>query len=248
MPITAASKIGLRDYQEDRHVIYATDKGTLLAVMDGHGGADVAEVCNDYLSSFWDLSCKQDVDPLSTRPFDKALELTIWQLASITNEYHSGSTISLAFIPTAEDVVYMATLGDSPVIVRAPDGICHVSTSHNVRTNIEEQDAAIKRGGWYEGGYIWGIGGSGLQMARALGDSSMGPVISKTPAVETHTLGDFVLVATDGVFDPAHTKELQAIADVTALIDAGADAHAIVDRAVKLKTGDNATAILWKRS
>lgn len=246
MQISTASKMGRRAYQEDRYVVHHTAAGILLAVIDGHGGEDVADVCKDYVGPFWDLAASNQ------RPYDKALALTIWELNCITNEYHSGATISLAFVPVDEMSVHVATLGDSPVIVRSPDGVNHVSESHNARTNLDEREAAEKRGAIYEGGYIWnGFPGSarseGLQMTRCLGDTYMGPMISRDPAIEVHPLGDFLLLATDGCFDPGHTNELKAAADVIALIEQGGDAEAIVDRAVKLPTEDNATAILYRR-
>jgi serine/threonine protein phosphatase PrpC len=250
--ISTASKMGRRTYQEDRYVVHHTGAGVLLAVMDGHGGEDVADVCKDYVGHFFDLTLVP-LDNGDPRAFDKALALTIWELNCITNEYHSGCTISLAFIPKSEDKVFIATLGDSPVIVRSPSGVTWISESHNARTNLEEREAAEKRGGIYHGGYIWcaphglypmGDSGRGLQMTRSLGDTEMGPVISRDPQIEIHALGKFVLVATDGCFDPGHENESQAVADVIALIDQGGDAKAIVDRAVQLPTEDNATAVL----
>lgn len=250
MRISSASAIGGRTAQEDRYLIHNTEDGTLLAVMDGHGGDTVAEICKDYLPAFWDLSVLTK-DYGVQRSYDKALAVLIWQLDSITKEYSCGSTISLAFVPkTTIPHIYLATLGDSPVVVRLPSGVCHVSESHNVRTNLDERRAAELRGGSYRQGYIWnGMGdfSEGLQMARALGDGTMGPVVSKDPDIEMCSLGDFVLLATDGAFDAGHENELQAIADVVALIDEGGEAQAIVDRTAHERNSDNVTAVLLKR-
>jgi serine/threonine protein phosphatase PrpC len=247
--ISSASAQGERAAQEDRYVIHHTQHGTLLAVMDGHGGSVVAEVCKDYLAAFWDVSVlTENYD--ACRPFDKALTIVAWQLDSVTNEYNSGSTISLVFIPKNGSQIHVATLGDSPVITREPSGVCHVSPSHNVRTNLAERAAAVQRGGVYRDGYIWnGYGdlAEGLQMARSLGDGGMGAVISKEPTVETVPLGDFVLLGTDGLFDPGHENELQAIAHMVEIIDQGGEAQALVDRALQVPTGDNATALLVTR-
>ncbi len=247
MRLSTASEIGLRGDQEDRFLVHRTDKGTLYAVMDGHGGASVAEVCREYLPSFWDLSVlTKEYGVL--RPYPDALGVVIWQLDSITNEYHAGSTISLALVPKGEDVVHFATLGDSPVIVRSPQGVCKVSTSHNVRSNIDERIAAINRGGEYYNGYIWnGVGdlAEGVQMGRALGDCALGPILSKTPDIETHEIGDFLLLATDGVFDSEHCNEKQAIADVVRMIDSGGTAETIVQS--RRTYYDNSTVILLTR-
>jgi serine/threonine protein phosphatase PrpC len=240
--------MGSRYHMEDYYLVHKMNAGTLLAVMDGHGGSEVAEVCRDYLGPMWDLAVYKDAN--TNYAFDAALAKTIAQLDEITNEYHCGSTISLAFVPKDEEVAVVATLGDSPVIVRSPDSVCHISPSHNVRTNMEERYAAEQRGGIYRGGYIWndtGDYGEGIQMSRCLGDTQFGLRLSREPAIETHRLGDFLLLASDGVFDPGHKNEMQAIADVVGMIDKGCDAQALVDRAVAIPTEDNATAILLRR-
>lgn len=244
MNITCGSEKGARLEQEDRFIIHSTPDGVLLAVMDGHGGEETADVCHDFLGSFWDLHAKENRLP------GDLLSLVFWQLDSITNEYHSGCTMSLAFVPNDMNKVYWATLGDSPVIVRSPNGVNHVSTSHNARTNAEEAEAAVRRGGKFDGWYVFNgasWGGMGLQMTRALGDSFMGPILSRVPDIQVHDLGDFLLLATDGLFDPAHQNELGSAADIIALIDGGADAEVLVDHAVKKPTGDNATAILLRK-
>jgi serine/threonine protein phosphatase PrpC len=86
----------------------------------------------------------------------------------------------------------------------------------------------------------------GLQMARALGDSHLKGVLSTEPDINTVAMGKtgFVLVATDGLFDPTHHGFEKSKAAVLALIKDGADAQYLVDNAVLRDTNDNVTAIL----
>jgi serine/threonine protein phosphatase PrpC len=246
MQITASSHIGLRSRQEDRYLVHGMVDGVLLAVMDGHNGNSVADICQDYLPALWDVTALTST--AGKRSFDKVLGLVVAQLDAMTREYSSGSTIALAFVPHDGSRVYLATLGDSLVVVRDPLNMCHTSVTHNVRSNLDERQAAIMRGGAYADGYMWNHPlACGLQMGRALGDGPMGPMISKIPDIGFYELGDFVLLATDGVFDPGHSSSAQAVAEVVAMIDAGAGAEAIVERAVKIPTGDNATCVLLKK-
>src|SRR5208337_742222 len=164
-----------------------------------------------------------------------------------TQDMHDGTTASIAFIPLSADVVYVAVLGDSPVIVKQADGSIWVAPEHNVRTNKAEAEAAKQRGGAVVGGYLvahWD--GPGLQMARALGDKALDKVLSRVPEISTQALGvgSFVLVCTDGALDPGHENAEAAAKSVVELIQSGGDAQAIVDRAVAVPTGDNVSALL----
>jgi serine/threonine protein phosphatase PrpC len=247
--ISSATEIGARQSQEDRYVVNRSlSAGTLLAVIDGHGGDTVAQVCEDYLLPFWQLAAFPAPDGTMRDPL-KALDLTLWQLSSITEEYQSGACISVAYIPADEEEIHVATLGDCPVIVHTPDGRVQCAASHNVRENLVERAAAEARGGFYSGGYIWNGSGDysmGLQMSRSLGDGYMGPVLSRQADLATYKLGDFALLSSDGLFDPAHADPA-AMSVIGMLISNGEDAQALVNYAVNLPTGDNVTAILVRR-
>ena len=53
-------------------------------------------------------------------------------------------------------------------------------------------------------------------------------------------------MCTDGAVDPGHGDSAGPIAQIAKLIEDGADAQAIVDRALAARTGDNVTAVLWR--
>lgn len=249
---TTATAKGLRPYQEDRFVTHVTNEGVLLAVFDGHGGESTAEFCHKALDETWDFFAGDEPEV--------RLKRTVAKLNDFTQFNHDGSTASLVFIPEGAAKAFVAVLGDSPVVIGGKKAIVPVegqepttalyftvSPEHNVRTNQKEADAVKDRGGIVSHGYAMvDIYGYGLQMARALGDSGLAQILSREPETYSENLdtSSFVLVATDGVFDPGHADTEAAVADVVALIDKGGDAQAIVDRAVRLRTGDNATAIL----
>ena len=83
-------------------------------------------------------------------------------------------------------------------------------------------------------------------MSRALGDADLDKVLSREPGVYSEPLGpdSWVLLATDGVFDPAH-EGAYGPRDAAEQISAQLiTAQVIVNDAVNRRTGDNATAIL----
>ena len=241
MNISKATAQGGRFSQEDRFVVSNIKDGKLIAVMDGHGGAEVSSRLAKMLPLIWR---KHIVFPAS---IFTAIQNTFKDLADLTSRMEAGSTMSLVFIPKPADVVYVAILGDSPVVVKDAEGRVEVSPMHNARSNAAELAAAQARGAFYYNGYIQAhFSGPGIQMTRVMGDSELGRIVSREPEVYTKQINadSFVLVGTDGLFDPSHRNPQPEIDAVTALIEAGADARGLVNRALAIPTGDNVTAIL----
>jgi serine/threonine protein phosphatase PrpC len=214
----------------------------LLAVFDGHGGAQVSHLASEELPAiFADLITEPNAKPR------QVLKKAIHKLNIMTQAMVPGSTISLAFIPFKKRIVYCAVMGDSPIIIKDNKGNINISPDHNVRTNEAERIAALDRGGFTEGGYLYAtFDGPGLQMARALGDSHLNAVLSRQPDIYSVRVNkdSFIIVASDGAFDPGHYDFKQSAAAVVKMVEEGADAQAVVDYAVNFPTGDNVTAIV----
>lgn len=242
--MTHASEKGRRTYQEDRHVVYwVPDEGYLLAVFDGHGGWEAAEVCAINLVSVFH-------EHLTTRyAWENLLRVVFKELHEKTAHMSSGCAASIAFIPKNGKEAIVGVLGDAPVLVRKANGELWLSPEHNVRSNPAEVKAAEDRGGIVHGGYLYsGFRGGGLQMSRALGDVNLSTVLSREPEIFRLPLkaGDWVLVGSDGLFDPSHATHPSV--EIGRMIDEGADATALVQHALDVPTNDNVTAILVKLS
>jgi hypothetical protein len=88
-------------------------------------------------------------------------------------------------------------------------------------------------------------------MSRAFGDRDLGKILSRIPEVYTVELGDWVLVGSDGLLSPGHDESgVQMLLDIVKMIEEqDVNAEELVDYAANVvKTGDNVTAILWRRS
>lgn len=233
---------GKRSYMEDFMLEATMLRGTLLGVFDGHGGHFTAE----WLHQNSELALARFLNTVGD--IQEALRYTVRYLAELTNENRDGSTLSLAFIPnyTGKTEVYTAQIGDSPIIIQDKWGKVNYGSDHNVRSNPIEADKAIERGGMIHNGYLfYGWSGDGLQMARALGDDHLGKVLSREPDLRYFEMGtgSFMLMGSDGLFDPSHAgMEHQHIA-VDLVLD-GITAETLVNHALNVPTHDNVTAII----
>lgn len=241
--ITYAQEQGPRAYQEDRsfkkQFKSSRLNGWILAVMDGHGGSRVAELCAKQIGKLF--------MPQDAANTEKALRHLVVALNSMTEQSQVGSTLSIACIPSNHKNVSIAVLGDSPVIVLDRKGQLHMSPEHNVRSNIEERRVAEKRGGVYEGGYLFTRNGDrGLQMSRALGDAYLENVISHEPDIYTIANPKWILVASDGLFDPGHSQSYALLREIESYAKNQATANDLMQWALSRGLQDNATALVWR--
>ena len=235
MRITTATARGERRYQEDTFINVQMSQGTLLGVFDGHGGDEASKwMARNFEAQFQDQ-----------RDVRLGLRSAISKSAAMLRGCISGTTASVVFMPTDSSMVYTAVIGDSPIIIDTPQRLWY-GPDHNVRTNTAELDAAVKRGGFYNNGYICkGLYGPGLQMGRALGDAELSPILSHEPEIsQVFPVGEWLLIGSDGIFDPAHYDFKEAAEEIILAIELGDDAPRLVERAVAKPTRDNATCIL----
>ncbi|MBI4991994.1 MAG: protein serine/threonine phosphatase 2C family protein [Candidatus Harrisonbacteria bacterium] len=238
---------GPRSHQEDRYVRLRIDKpdlkGWLLAVMDGHVGKAVAELCAEKIKDLFQITDESQAE--------ESLRCLVADLNSQTEAYSEGSTFSAALLLDGIPGVSVAVLGDSPVVVLDQEGNLNVSPEHNVRSNLKERKAAEQRGGIYADGYIWTDLSAlvrGLQMSRALGDSYLGKVLSREPDIYTIHNPEWVLVASDGVFDPGHHNTGKLLEEIKECAMRRSTAQDVMKWAEDRGLEDNATALVWSLS
>jgi len=241
MKITEAQAQGQRPYQEDRKVVYTDSMGgKMLAVFDGHGSHTTAGTVATALPEL-----HEKVSTVFHYP--EALKFLFKELVSLTEDFESGTTASIVYIPNDHSKAYVAILGDSPVLILDKDLNLNVSPEHNVRTNYAELQAAQDRGAVFDGHYIRrGFSGLGLQMSRALGDAFLDGILNREPEVYTVELGpkSFVLLASDGLLDPSHKDTQEELKKLKYLIGYDASAKTLVNNRIERGAFDNVTAIL----
>ena len=240
--VTRAQEQGPRDYQEDRsfvkHIVGPRYSLWLLAVMDGHGGWGVAELCANEIGGLFTL---KDADHT-----EEALLRLVSKLNTKTARFQEGSTLSVACVLENHNKVSIAVLGDSPVVVLDDKGQLHVSPEHNIRSNQKERENAERRGGICENGYLYREGGNqGLQLSRALGNAYLSRIIVREPEVYTIVGPQWVLVASDGLIDPGHTQSQALFQEIEEYAKQHASASTLMEWALSRRLKDNATALVW---
>jgi len=241
--VTSGSVQGLREAQEDRvHASHYGDRGWLLAIFDGHNGAGTADVAAHRV---------EDVFARCVRQYgigSGAMSATIGAIRDETAERTDGSSASVVFVDEVEDRVYAAVLGDSPVLVRDASGSLVMGPLHNTAANPEDAARAVERGALLVGPYLVDADRmEGVNLTRTIGDADL-TFLGRTPEVVDFDLGagSFVLVASDGLFTRLAPNPEILVARAGDLVDAGADAEAIVQDALTSGSDDNVTAVLWR--
>lgn len=225
--ISTYQERGPRSYQEDRIFFRKFPDYDILAVMDGHGGAAVAELTKSWLTT--------------DHPQPTTLGAYVASLASRVMHTHMGTTLSLVAVTPTD--WYMAVLGDSPVAVITGDQVV-MGPDHNVRTNAAEAQAVQDRGGYILGGYACSSDGRGLQMSRALGDNQFS-WISHEPELMRGSVSEetVIVVASDGCLDPGHSvSPMKYVRDHW--VGKKLTAKKVVTSVKVLE--DNASAIVWR--
>ena len=138
-----ATTQGARDTQEDRSLVLSVERkaktsiperGWFMAIMDGHGGPDCAQAVHKLLPKTFQAAFKE-----KKGDYTAALRQTVALLTAhpdVKTKICSGTTLSIAYTASNLPCVYVAHLGDSPVMLfDAAGNILFRTEEHNVVTN-----------------------------------------------------------------------------------------------------------------
>jgi len=237
--VTQAFEQGPREYQEDFFVTkyFDTDlfRGWLLAVMDGHGGDKVAKLCAKEICNLF----------IPQKNLELSLRDICSKLNELTKNFVEGSTLSIVLVDENKSIAHVAVIGDSPVVIYDGKNF-NVSPEHNVRTNLNERELATQRGGTYFGGYLYDKEKNyGLQMSRALGDTYLSSILSREPEIYYVSNPQWLLVSSDGLFDPGHENTKKLIEEIKKHAMKNSNAKDLIEWAKTRGLNDNATVVVW---
>jgi serine/threonine protein phosphatase PrpC len=251
-----------RTHMEDRelaisltgHPAFGFAKSAVLcAVFDGHGGDETAQ----YLATnMVEHIVSQGAAALQEEP-DSALARAIScaerevQSAWVPGAGHAtGSTLCLCLL--IDDKLHIAHVGDSRAVLAQGGKAVPLTADHKPSSPAEAERirAADPNATITADGYLYGE----LGVSRGLGSAHLKADPSKrafvaTPVVTSVQLGsgdDFVVLATDGLWDRVGSQDAVATASrsLAEHNDAAAASEALVERAQKLGSDDNVSVIV----
>lgn len=194
---------GPRKTMEDQYFIKENFLGSdtyFLAVFDGHAGREASETAVKNLPR--ELKKRLGKD-FSKQKIEDAINATFKSVsARIQEKTACGSTATVILIFGRE--IYIAHVGDSGVLLLAKNGQwTYLTHNHNI-AEPNEVKILTQKGALVHRGYLWGRGGSGINLSRALGDRDFSEWISSEPDIAHFDIKeDFshLVLASDGLWN-----------------------------------------------
>lgn len=245
-------RISCRDLTKE--VAFAgCQRAGFFAVYDGHAGHEAAEYLENHLLSY---VLSAGADRLHSSPL-AALQAAVNSAELEINTKFSaarcnaGSTLLALLL--VDDKLHIANVGDSRAVLIKGTEAQQLTRDHKPACSLEQQriEADDPAAEISCDGYMYGE----LAVARAIGSAHLKCDPSKRALIPTPDLisvqlskeDDFVVLATDGLWDKVDNTEVVRVARRTLATggsrDAASAAKALVDRALKSSSSDNISVI-----
>eukprot|EP00475_Leptophrys_vorax_P045011 TRINITY_DN922_c0_g1_i6.p1 TRINITY_DN922_c0_g1~~TRINITY_DN922_c0_g1_i6.p1 ORF type:complete len:528 (-),score=95.61 TRINITY_DN922_c0_g1_i6:272-1855(-) len=221
-----------------------------FAVFDGHGGATCSQYLRDHLHKFVKESPHHTAGDLEQMALDglKAAESKFFE--SFTED-NSGSCVVICMVTRTK--LLLANIGDCRAVLCRRDGIISLSTTDHRAADNREKERIEAAGGFVVRGRVFGL----LAVSRSIGDREYkapelaGVVISEPglSVVDNKAENEFVILASDGVWDLIDTESAAAIVRNSLYVENQTPSQAakiLVEKAVKKGSRDDVTAIVVK--
>lgn len=246
LDVGASSSCGPRASQEDFWSVAESvlpRHGSLLCVMDGHGGTQVAEFC---AANAWAAVAEQPKQEEGRGNVMRRAFPALHQRIGTDVGRSSGAVGVLVWIEGREATV--GNVGDvrAVVVTRGQRKVLVATREH--KCSVEEEEQLIRqKGGVVVRGRLSGI----LAVSRSLGDLRADKYLTRDPHVEDVKLDDpenqVLIIASDGLFDVVKDEELS---DIVFAGDKKKTTQQMADELVQLalqrNTQDNVTVMVWR--
>ena len=244
-----SSKGDVREEMQDAMIVSSTKHGDrcydVFAVMDGHGTVNTVRYCHTHLMTYFNAALSK------TNSVRDALKLVFKRLDHETNEKNidGGTTLSMVVYDRIRKKTFCANVGDSAVhVVRVEEAkpgvmkhkILRMSHNHNVNARSEKRRVINSSDHYIADGYVC-TDTTSLAMTRAIGDHDVGKVIMAEPYVREVSNPNYIIIASDGIWDVMTREEVW---DVCKVHTAGNPAKSLIEyRDTKYEQHDNSSII-----
>lgn len=225
---------GRRPYDEDRHVVAERlfEDFSLYGVFDGHGGAQVADMCRDHLPQLVRTAlalARRQRQPATAIPVPAVKDalkqsiLKLHEMIPLPASFLCGSTCLVA-LKRGDRQLWVANVGDSRAVlgmVRRPIQTAPRATVANLSRDHKPGVAAERRRISAAGGYVVDVQGvprviGELALSRAIGDKRYFPLVIPDPDITYYAISpgvahSYLLLATDGLWDVMSSEDVDAM-------------------------------------
>eukprot|EP00736_Rhodelphis_marinus_P001046 Rmarinus@m.5653 len=243
-----ASIQGHRPTMEDRHFCIKGFKGDsekgLFGVFDGHGGIHAANYACERIPQSLESNPELYEDPSNALHF--AIAESDRQFCSYARSMGlpDGTTALVAYIDGKD--VYVANVGDSRAVLCSGGQAKALSRDH--KPELPDEYARISA----LGGTVRFAGGchrvnGRLAMSRAIGDAHLKPIVTATPEIVTHRLGEedeFLILACDGLWDVVENQEAVDFVKSLRTEDPSIMSRSLCEFALQRGSTDNITVVV----
>ncbi|XP_027091745.1 probable protein phosphatase 2C 11 isoform X1 [Coffea arabica] len=233
-------RASMEDFYETRISEVDGQMVAFFGVFDGHGGSRTAEYLKNNL--FKNLSRHPDFIRDTKSAIVEAFRQTD---ADYLNEEKgqqkdAGSTASTAVL--LGDRLLVANVGDSRVVACRAGSAIALSDDHKPDRS-DERERIEQAGGFVIWAGTWRVGGV-LAVSRAFGDKLLKPYVVAEPEIQEQQIDgvDFIIIASDGLWNVLSNKDAVAIVQDTT--DAEAASRKLIEEAYARGSSDNITCIV----
>ncbi|PSS00099.1 Protein like [Actinidia chinensis var. chinensis] len=230
----------MEDFYETRISEVDGQMVAFFGVFDGHGGSRTAEYLKNNL--FKNLSSHPDFIKDTKSAIVESFRQTD---ADYLNEEKgqqkdAGSTASTAVL--LGDRLLVANVGDSRVVACRDGSAIPLSIDHKPDRSDERQRIE-QAGGFIIWAGTWRVGGV-LAVSRAFGDKLLKPYVVAEPEIQDEEIDgiDFIIIASDGLWNVLSNKE--AVAIVQDITDAESASRKLIEEAYATGSSDNITCVV----
>lgn len=233
-------RASMEDFFETRISEVDGQMVAFFGVFDGHGGSQTAEYLKNNL-----------FNNLSSHPnFIKDTKSAIVEVFRQTDtdyineergqQKDAGSTASTAVL--VGDRLLVANVGDSRVVACRAGTAIPLSIDHKPERS-DERERIESAGGFILWAGTWRVGGV-LAVSRAFGDKLLKPYVSAEPEIQEESIEgvDFLIIASDGIWNVLSNKE--AVAIVHGIADAEVASRKLIEEAFARGSIDNITCVV----
>ncbi|XP_057468802.1 probable protein phosphatase 2C 11 isoform X2 [Actinidia eriantha] len=230
----------MEDFYETRISEVDGQMVAFFGVFDGHGGSRTAEYLKNNL--FKNLSSHPDFIKDTKSAIVESFRQTDadYLNGEKGQQKDAGSTASTAVL--LGDRLLVANVGDSRVVACRDGSAIPLSIDHKPDRSDERQRIE-QAGGFIIWAGTWRVGGV-LAVSRAFGDKLLKPYVVAEPEIQDEEIDgiDFIIIASDGLWNVLSNKE--AVAIVQDITDAESASRKLIEAAYATGSSDNITCVV----